>query len=90
LSLRFEFPDLLAQGIAAGLELLSFGFAAAAGFVAGDDFVDQFPNFAAAVAEAILDGFRVFAKGADVEHGGNLASPSPAATSGVCNWRHGG
>ena len=70
LALRFEDADLLRGGFALVLELLFGGFRGAAGFIAGESLVDEFPMVAAAEFEAFADGVWVLADGADIEHGG--------------------
>src|SRR5690606_7821030 len=69
LALALEDADLLGDLLALGLEALLFGLGAAAGFVAGEDVVDEGPVVAPAGLEARADGVGVFADLADVEHG---------------------
>ena len=70
LALGLEHADLLGNGFPRVLELLLGGFQRAAGLVAGEHVVDEFPVVAAPGFEAVLDGGGVVADDADVEHGG--------------------
>ena len=69
LPLRLQFPDLLAQGVAARLQLLALGLAAAPPGIAGGHLVHQLPCLPAPREQAFLHFVGVLADQSDVEHG---------------------